>query len=231
MLSEKLPWPRTGIPSRSRIGLWAPSAAITYRARTVRSGPPSLGRTTTVTPSPSCSAETASDACSIRAPRRSAARSRTGSSPICVTKSRADGLMSSTPSLMLRKYQSSSFPPRLSTDTIAPFWTNSRPAASSISLSQADRAVRLDRALVDQCGARVDRGAAVPLDDERGHTVMTEEDGRRQPDEAAADDQGRERRGSPCGLLDSHAESPRPGASRGGNTSPVLDGGRVRSVP
>jgi hypothetical protein len=41
--------------------------------------------------------------------------------------------MVSTPSLMKRWYQSSSFPPRLSTDTIAPFWTNSRAAAASTS--------------------------------------------------------------------------------------------------
>ena len=133
MLSEKLPWPRLRMPSCSRIGLCAPSAATRYRARTVRSGPSSRGRTTTVTPSASWSTETASDAYRIRAPSRSAARSRTGSSPICVTKSRGDGLISSTPSLMKRKYQSSSLPPSDSTDTIAPFWTNSRAAASSIS--------------------------------------------------------------------------------------------------
>ena len=71
---------------------------------------------------------------------------------------------------------------------------------------QADRAVRLDRALVDQCGARVDRGAAVPLDDERGHTVMPEEHRRRQSDEAASDDQDGNVFVLHLGLLDSNAE-------------------------
>src|SRR5436190_3102838 len=49
--------------------------------------------------------------------------------------SRFEGLRSSKPSLTLRKYQSSSCPPRLSTDMIAPFWTNSRSAASITSSS------------------------------------------------------------------------------------------------
>ena len=56
-------------------------------------------------------------------------------------------------------------------------------------LLDADHPVRLDGPLVDECRSWVDRGAAVPFDDERGDAVVTEEDGRRQPDEAAADDQ------------------------------------------
>ena len=132
MLSEKLPCPSMGMPRRSRDGLWAPSAAIAYRARTVQSSPPSRGRIVATTPSSEWSSETVSAAYSTRAPTSEAFASRTGSSPICVMKIRADGLRSSTPSLMLRKYQSSSLPPRLSTETIAPFWTNSRAAASSI---------------------------------------------------------------------------------------------------
>ena len=39
MLFEKLPWPRSGMPRRSRIGLWAPSAATRYCARIVSSSP------------------------------------------------------------------------------------------------------------------------------------------------------------------------------------------------
>jgi hypothetical protein len=52
---------------------------------------------------------------------------------------------------------------------------------------KADRAIRLDRALVDERRARMDRGAAVPLEDERRDPAVTEEDGGRQPDEAAAE--------------------------------------------
>src|SRR5207249_4876917 len=43
-------------------------------------------------------------------------------------------------------------------------------------LLDADGAVGLHRALVDERGPRVDRGAAMALEDERGHTVMAEED-------------------------------------------------------
>ncbi len=56
-------------------------------------------------------------------------------------------------------------------------------------LLQADGAIRLHRALVDERGPRVDRGAAVALEDERRDAVMSEEHRCRQPDEAAADDQ------------------------------------------
>ena len=175
------------MPSRSRIGLCAPSAAIRYRARTVR-----RARRRAAGRRPSHRRRPARP----RRPRTRTDRgsqtlggsSRTGSSPICVTKRRGDGLISSTPSLMKRKYQSSSFPPRLSTDTIAPFWTNSRPRRPRCRPG-ADRAVRLDRALVDESSPRVDRRAAMPLENERRHAVMTEEDRGRQPDEAAADDQ------------------------------------------
>jgi hypothetical protein len=84
-------------------------------------------------PSSSCASILASLPWWTAAPSSAAARERTGSSPICVTKIRFEGLISSTLSLTKRKYQSSSFPPRLSTAMIAPFWTNSSSATRSIS--------------------------------------------------------------------------------------------------
>ncbi len=60
MLFEKLPWPCSGIPRRSRIGLCAPSAATTYCARIVSSSPVSRCLTVAVTPSPSWSTDTVS---------------------------------------------------------------------------------------------------------------------------------------------------------------------------
>ena len=54
---------------------------------------------------------------------------------------------------------------------------------------EADGAVELDRALVEERGARVDRSAGMPLDDERLDAVPAQEEPRREPDEAPADDQ------------------------------------------
>ena len=56
-------------------------------------------------------------------------------------------------------------------------------------LLQADGAIRLDRALVDERCPRVDRSAAMALEDERGHAVMAEKHRRGKTDEAAAHDQ------------------------------------------
>ena len=207
MLSEKLPWPE--LPDAEPLADRAarPVGGDRYLARTVRSAPPSRGRTTAVTPSASCSTETARTRTRMRAPS-SAASSRIGSSPIWVTKRRGDGLMSSTPSLMYRKYQSSSFPPRLSTETIAPFWTNSRSAASSIVGLEPDGPVRLDRALVDERRPRVDRRAraarerATARRDDRGRPLSTARRGCRPRSE-------RERLRPPSGLPSSvHVETP-----------------------
>ena len=54
---------------------------------------------------------------------------------------------------------------------------------------EPDRAVGLHRALADQRRARMDGGSPMALDDEGRHPARAEEDGRRQPDKAAADDQ------------------------------------------
>ena len=54
---------------------------------------------------------------------------------------------------------------------------------------EPDPAIGLHRADVEIARARVDRGAGVLLDDLRGDPVMPEERRRREPDQAAADDQ------------------------------------------
>ena len=92
---------------------------------------------------------------------------RIGSSPICVTNSRGEGLRCSTPSLTWRKNHSTSFPPRLSTDMTAPFCSNSRPGGGDDLVLEADASPQLDRALEEQRGARVDRRPGMPLYDDR----------------------------------------------------------------
>ena len=78
-------------------------------------------------------------------------------------KTLAEGLRSSTPSLISRKYQSSSFPPRLLDRHDRPVLGDSRRGRLLDRLLDPDRAIGLHRALVDEGRARVDRGPDVPL--------------------------------------------------------------------
>ena len=143
MLLEKLPWPPIGdaeaLADRAVRSVGRDHVLRAHRvARPRRLAVPIVA----VTPSSaSCRARRPPTRIGCSAPSSSRLRRRIGSRPICVMNSRGDGLRSSTPSLISRKYQSSSFPPRLSTETIAPFWTNSRRRRFLDCVLEADRAV------------------------------------------------------------------------------------------
>ena len=131
MLSEKLPWPSIADAEPLADGLWAPSAAI----RTARA--PSVVAAVAGADGGGHAVVGVVERDGLRRvldPRADLGglREQDRLEPDLGDEDPRDGLRSSTPSLMLRKYQSSSLPPRLSTETIAPFWTNSRAAASSI---------------------------------------------------------------------------------------------------
>ena len=94
------------------------------------------------------------------------------------------------PLVELAMKQASSFPLKVSTDMIAPFWTNSRSSGRLHRLLQPDAAEDLHRPLVKRGRARMDgRRAPVPLDEHVGDTVRRQEHGGGQPDEAAANHQ------------------------------------------
>jgi hypothetical protein len=123
------------------------------------------------------------------APELGGARWSSGSRLCWVMKNRLHGLYGSSPALMLGTNSASSRPASDSTRLMPP----SGPNCSWLSLEdrrlEPDPAIGLHRADVEIARARVDRGAGVLLDDLRGDAVMPEERRRRQPDQAAADDQ------------------------------------------
>ena len=106
-----------------------------------------------------------------------------------MTKTLAEGLMSSTPFVDEAEVPVELLPAE-AVDGHDRAVLDELPRRSLLYLFlQADGAICLHGALVDERGARVDRGAAMALEDERGHAVMPEKDRSRQSDEAAADDE------------------------------------------
>ena len=109
------------MPSRRRIWLRAPSAAIRYFARTVEMSPLSRLRNRAVTPSASSTAEMTSVAKRKLAPSSSARWLKSGSSASCDRNMRSQGLTSLMPEF--RSAMNSRFAPptSVSTATTPPF--------------------------------------------------------------------------------------------------------------